>query len=345
MTVSRGMSPDGAGDAPDAIPTRDYEELMARWTNLHDRIQHGKTLVCSSDVPIVKSRQGVSQFYVMPQFEELSLTQWVVFLRDLSLPGGRHRHQGGIALFILEGDGYTVANDERLDWTRHDVVYLPIVHGGVDHQHFSARRGSETTFMGIIYEPLIEAMGAELSQLEPKESHPPSGSADVSEGEASRQSNRDAGQALTPTLHGLFEAHRQQRESMRIPTLIRSRDLAADDTEFGELRWYSHPALPGFGGTAPILLFTQRLEPGERTRTLVCPGNGFMFVLEGRPTIQIDGEVHGCRDRDLVCLPSRVEGVQVSVRADVAEPSLVLVALANLSGLGGFALGADLGLI
>jgi len=151
-----------------AAQSRDYEGLFVRWEELYKRAHYGKLHIKRTEVPVVDSRQGTSQFYVMPQFEELSLTQWVVFVRDhTGVPSGRHTHQGGITIFGVEGDGYSIVNGQRFDWSAEDAVLLPIVPGGLDHQHFRARDDRPSKFMGIIYEPLVVGLGAEMVQLEP----------------------------------------------------------------------------------------------------------------------------------------------------------------------------------
>jgi gentisate 1,2-dioxygenase len=276
----------------------------------------------------------------MPQFEELALTQWVIFLRDHSgVPSGRHQHQGGIAIFGVEGDGYSVVNGHRFDWSAEDAVLLPIVPGGLDHQHFRARDDRPSKFIGIIYEPLVVGLGAEMVQLEPQTRS--------TEWAPYREDGRarpaDGAGAPAPTLGGLLDLRERQRGALHPPALMRRADLAVDETQFGELRWYIHPALPGFAGTAPMFLFTQRLAPGRETDLLSTPGNGIMFVLDGDPTIEIDGEAYACERSDIVCVPPRRNGVTVGVRAGRRE-SRIVVALANLSGLVGVAMGADLAL-
>ena len=324
-----------------ATETRDYEGLFVRWEELYKRAHYGKVHIRGREVPVVDSRQGTSQFYVMPQFEELALTQWVIFVRDhTGVPSGRHRHQGGIAIFGVEGDGYSVVNGHRFDWSAEDAVLLPIVPGGLDHQHFRSRDDRPSKFMGIIYEPLVVGLGAEMVQLEPQtrstrwEPQRESGNA---------RADRAPAVPVAPTLAGLLDLRERQRSALRPPALLRRADLAVDDTAFGELRWYIHPALPGFAGTAPMLLFTQRLAPGRRTDVLTTPGNGIMFVLDGDPTIEIDGEAYECERTDLVCVPPRRNGVTVEVRAG-REEARIVIALANLSGLVGVGMGADLAL-
>ncbi len=322
-----------------AAKARDYEGLFVRWEELYKRAHYGKVHIKGREVPVVDSRQGTSQFYVMPQFEELALTQWVIFVRDhTGVPSGRHTHQGGIAIFGVEGDGFSVVNGRRFDWSAEDAVLLPIVPGGLDHQHFRARDDRPSKFMGIIYEPLVVGLGAEMVQLEPQ-TRQGQWSPHRDEGER----RQDLAAAAAPTLAGLLEMRERQKRTLHPPALIRRAELAVDDGSFGELRWYIHPALPGFAGTAPMLLFTQLLAPGRETDLLSTPGNGLMFVLDGDPTVEVDGESYQCEKSDMVLVPPRRDGVTVGVRAG-RQKSRIVVALANLSGLAGLAMGADLAL-
>ena len=104
-----------------------------------------------------------------------------------------------------------------------------------------------------------------------------------------------------------------------------------------------HPAAPGFAGTAPMFVFTQRLEAGQSSDLLTMPGNGYLYVLAGTPTVEVDDESFACERGDIVCLPPRRNGLTLGVRAG-REESRVVISLANLSGLVGVAMGADLAL-
>jgi gentisate 1,2-dioxygenase len=323
-----------------SVETRDYEGLFDRWEQLYKRAHYGKVHIKRTDVPIVDSRQGTSQFYVMPQFEELSLTQWVVFLRDhTGVQSGRHQHQGGITIFGVEGDGYSVVNGHRFDWSAEDAVLLPIVPGGLDHQHFRARDDRPSKFIGIIYEPLVVALGAEMVQLEPQ-----TRAAQWEPAKTGAAAPKDGVVAPSaPTLAALIEQRERQRRTLHPPALMRRGDLPVDKNGFGELRWYVHPGAPGFAGTAPMFVFTQRLDPGQETDLLTTPGNGFLFVISGDPTVSVDDESFATGKGDIVCLPPRRNGITVGMKAG-REESRVVIALANLSGLVGVAMGADLAL-
>jgi hypothetical protein len=190
--------------------------------------------------------------------------------------------------------------------------------------------------MGIIYEPLIVAVGAEMTQLEPQE---------LPEGEVDDQATitGDTSEAIPvePTLQGLIDLRERQREEIRLPMLIRGSELEVDSSGFGDLRWYLHPGRPGFAGTSPSLVFTVALAAGESTDELFTPGNGFMYVRDGTPKIGVDDEIHACVPGDMVCLPARRNGVRTWMEAPQTGDVNVLVAMANLGGLGGVALGAD----
>lgn len=333
-----------AGKSPGEVSEedlRDYEGLFLRWRDLFDRAHHGSTLIRSSDVPVVHSRMGISKYYLMPQFEEFALSQWVVFVRDLSEPNGRHIHQGGIAIFILDGQGFSVINGQRVDWQAGDVVNLPLVEGGLDHQHFSAAGGA-AKFMGIIYEPLIVAVGAEMTQLAPRETAQARGDVAM-ERDAAAPANLDAWDGIEPTLAGLVEVAHRQRETLRPPVLIRGAEAEVDKTEFGDLRWYMHPAMRGYGRTAPMLLFTQSLSTGQATSALRSPGNGFLYVLDGELEVTLDSDTKTLGPGDMALVPPRRNGVTLSTRA-LRGDTRALVALANLWSLGGVALGSDFAL-
>jgi gentisate 1,2-dioxygenase len=193
--------------------------------------------------------------------------------------------------------------------------------------------------MGIIYEPLVVALGAEMVQLEPQTRSTQWAPAKT----GTAAGNGVAAAAAAPTLAGLLELAERQRQTLHPPALIRRADLAPDRNGFGELRWYVHPAAAGFAGTAPMLVFTQRLDPGQSSDLLTTPGNGLMYVLAGEPTVEVDDESFACVRGDIVCLPPRRNGLTVGVRA-AREETRIVVALANLSGLVGVAMGAELAL-
>src|ERR1700719_2851203 len=87
-------------------------------------------------------RQRKLLFYLDPvTFKDTPLQHWRVFIHDIRTRSGKHRHQGGLVIYVLEGRGYSVVDGERKDWEKGDLVLLPMKPGGVVHQHFNLNPG------------------------------------------------------------------------------------------------------------------------------------------------------------------------------------------------------------
>ena len=70
---------------------------------------------------------------------------------------------------MVEGVGHTVVNGERHDWSAGDLLMLPMLPGGVEHQHFNAVEGQECHWIAFIWLPFWDAL---LSTMELTEDHP-----------------------------------------------------------------------------------------------------------------------------------------------------------------------------
>lgn len=113
------------------------------------------------------SRQGKIRYYLNPQvYTDSCLQDWFVFLHEISGVSGRHRHQGGLVIFVLEGSGYTTINGERHDWNAGDLVLLPLVPGGVEHQHFNLTPDGSAKWLAFVHEPTYDEVASELVQTE-----------------------------------------------------------------------------------------------------------------------------------------------------------------------------------
>jgi gentisate 1,2-dioxygenase len=81
-----------------------------------------------------------------------------IFRQEIHSHTGRHLHQGGLALYVTRGQGYTVCDGRRVEWRAGDVILLPVVPGGVEHQHFNT--GEEPCeWIAFAYNPWLDAMG------------------------------------------------------------------------------------------------------------------------------------------------------------------------------------------
>lgn len=118
--------------------TRDlYDELQQMHKEEKKRAESGAIVIRGKDQPWEQSRQGQLKHFLHPKIETTALFGWMVFLQRIHTHSGRHRHQGGLVIYVVEGKGCTTVNDKRYDWEGGDLILLPITPGGVEHQHFN----------------------------------------------------------------------------------------------------------------------------------------------------------------------------------------------------------------
>jgi mannose-6-phosphate isomerase-like protein (cupin superfamily) len=102
----------------------------------------GPIVIKPSDREYQQTRQGRIMYYLNAQaYKDTPLHDWRVFVHDIKTHSGKHRHQGGFVIYVIEGKGYSVVDGERVDWGPGDLLLLPIKPGGVEHQHFNLEEG------------------------------------------------------------------------------------------------------------------------------------------------------------------------------------------------------------
>ncbi len=149
------------------LPPDGYERLVKAQLDLRDRAFQGRIVVRGSEQPWEQSRMGRLRFYVNRADDTGSaLHQWLVFQHDIRSHSGKHRHQGGLAIFVLEGEGYTEVDGVRIDWEAGDLILLPIKPGGVEHQHFNRYTDKPCKWIAFIYMALQDETGFYLEQQE-----------------------------------------------------------------------------------------------------------------------------------------------------------------------------------
>lgn len=90
-------------------------------------------------------------------------------------PGGKsqkHGHQNSALMYVLNGVGYDVHDDERTDWRAGDCLIVP---PGAVHQHFNASTERPARVLVIKSKPLYNFAGLnfqEFVEQAPKEAQP-----------------------------------------------------------------------------------------------------------------------------------------------------------------------------
>jgi len=143
-----------------------YEAVLRQRKELKERNRSGPVVIRSTDRELFQARQGKLRFYLDPvSFKDTPLQNWRVFIHEIRTKSGRHRHQGGLVIYVLEGKGYSIVEGERWDWEKGDLVLLPMKPGGVEHQHFNLA-GKPSVWAAFINIPIQEYLASDLEQSE-----------------------------------------------------------------------------------------------------------------------------------------------------------------------------------
>lgn len=69
----------------------------------------------------------------------------------------KHRHTYETILYVLEGEGFTVIEDQRVDWKAGDAVYIPV---WAWHQHTNRSATNRCRYVACENAPLMQNLGA-----------------------------------------------------------------------------------------------------------------------------------------------------------------------------------------
>ena len=157
----REKEPEQAGSG------KHYEQTLQIYAALRERAKAGKIVIRAKDVPWRQNRQALVKTYLSSHgIVDTASTDWICFIHDVKVHSGKHRHQGGIQLFVLEGNGYTVVDGERFDWEKWDLIILPVKPKGCEHQHFNKDQGKPAKWMAFQYDPFNKPLGNMFEQVE-----------------------------------------------------------------------------------------------------------------------------------------------------------------------------------
>ncbi|MBI2955480.1 MAG: cupin domain-containing protein [Chloroflexi bacterium] len=151
---------------PDAS-TSDYEAHLKARREFIEQQNTGKLLIKGNEREFRITRQGRSKYFMYPNvWPEHALQEWMVFQQDVVHHTGKHRHQGSLVIFVLDGRGYTVVEGVRMDWKKGDLILLPLKAGGVEHQHFNIEPGQSCKWMAFVYIPMYDQIASFTEQIE-----------------------------------------------------------------------------------------------------------------------------------------------------------------------------------
>ncbi len=122
-----------------------YERWRTRWPQvLRENATLGKIVVKGKELPWQLARQALLKIFLPHEdsilendLSQPAMRLITMFQQHIPVRSGKHRHQGGLAIFVVEGEGYTTVDGVKHPWKAGDLILLPIKPGGVEHQHFN----------------------------------------------------------------------------------------------------------------------------------------------------------------------------------------------------------------
>jgi hypothetical protein len=145
---------------------------MAHLDAREERARTGKVVIKPSDREWFEDRMGAGCLYHLDfSYEDSTASDWWVLSHDIKGVSGKHRHQGGIALFVLDGRGKTYLDGDWVEWKKGDLILLPIKPGEVEHGHETIE--GDARFIAFIHVPMWNAVGSQMVQTEDREDWDP----------------------------------------------------------------------------------------------------------------------------------------------------------------------------
>ncbi len=149
------------------IEHNSYEVLIQDRIAIAQRQQNGPIVIRSEDRPIQVNRQGTLRYYLAPlSYPDTPLQDWLVFENHVRTHSGKHRHQGGLVIYVIDGEGYSIVDGERFDWKSGDLLLLPIRPGGVEHQHYNLKADRPCRWIAFCHMPTMDNLAMEMTQIE-----------------------------------------------------------------------------------------------------------------------------------------------------------------------------------
>ena len=286
-----------------------YEQTFRSRTEFLEHQLRGKVVVKGSEREWELCRQGLCKFYLHPLLHhDAVLRDWYAFMLDIKTHSGRHRHQGGLVIFVVEGNGATEVDGEKLPWQTGDLILLPIKPNGVEHKHYNREPGKSCRWLALVYTPLWDHVASEFAQLElspdfiAKYGQPENfitgkientlGSRFFKEQDERTLYRQGAGLAaeVTDGGHGTFydqliELRDSQRaERKTAPWLVKGRETPWENNPQGIMQWLMHPAKKDIV-MRTLITYVQEIPAASRSGKQRYQGNMLIYMIDRKSVV------------------------------------------------------------
>jgi gentisate 1,2-dioxygenase len=325
-----------------------YAELQEYFQGMLRRAETGRVHLRAADLLWERNRHALLGYYLHPFITDTALHSMQLFQNVITQHGGMHRHQGGVVIFVIEGKGYTIADEEKVDWESGDLILLPMRPGGVAHQHVNTDADKPARWLAFISNAFREHSGYEIVQLvdapewatanpgQPAQ-QPGTPTVEPRPDAPAPAAERKKPQNLLDELFAMRDDFRERnRNGLKV---VRGKDLPWEFNSQGKMKWYVHPRKPDTC-TKTFLLYIQEIPPGGHSGKQRVPGGIAHVVLNGRMTAVVDGKRYDCDELDCIALPIKHRGVEYQFfNSDPSVPCRFIAGSPNFYEI----LGVDMG--
>ncbi len=342
------------------IPT--VEELQAQAKisrRAHIESVKGNILVKGKEIPWNLLPQGVLRSFnpVVGYYANAASDNMAPFQHLIPHHSGRHRHQGGYSLFVVDGKGHTVVDGVSHPWEEGDLVLLPIKVDGCEHQHFNDDpSGKPSRWMATPPRYCLESVQVGVNQRESsplwtkyRGAYKGVWTDDAKEKEQAAR-KAQAAAARPPSFDGtvsnrldeLFKIRDQQREWVRTARMVvRFKDVPWEINRLGKMKWYLHPNITDTAHRA-LIFYIQEIPPGSRSGKMQQQGGFFTYIWRGKKGYSIiNDKRYDWEQDDMLFYPVNGDTPQFfqHFNSDPENPTWLVVGIPNLYG----PLGVDMG--
>jgi len=144
-----------------------YDTMYRKREAWVQKMREATVVVRARDRDWEQNRQGLLKYFVNELvWDKLGIPYWAVFIHQVKRHSGKHKHKGGVIIYVLEGVGYTVVNGVRWDWKAGDLIILPVNPDGNEHQHFNSDPSKPAFWAAFYWHPFYQAVGMYVQQKE-----------------------------------------------------------------------------------------------------------------------------------------------------------------------------------
>jgi len=283
-----------------------YQKNMKYRTERYKSLRESKIVAKAEDIKPMWNGHGNTWYLVRPAmgFDDLGAS---MFIEEIA-PGKTntmHRHMAEATVYILQGRGHTLLDEDIVEWKAGDAVFVPPMRW---HEFFND--GDETMrFIGMGAGEVMKGVGLALQQhldMVSPEERPHLGkrpSVSVSTSPTNAQSKKIEREKDS---QGIYEEDRDYEGVLaerRLKTKILCKGSDVKPRWDGQ-SWKHYMVDPRLGYDAYIhQIYVEEIPPGKNTVEHCHLYEEAVFVLEGRGHTIIDGRRYDWKANDALFLP------------------------------------------